>query len=548
MDVSSVIGDYGRFQRGVYLYSLLRGIPLGLHILVSSFFLPNVDHWCARPHGVLQNLTTDEWKVLAIPRQRLIEDGEIVSGFSGCSMRTVLETDHNVTVDTNSTQGCYGWEYGDSFYRSSVVEEWDLVCEDTWLRSLVQSVMMWGMLAGSVACSFIGDKVGRRPPIIASFILTLVTGVIIGIAPSFGVFLVGRAICGFGFGLGQGSTFCLLMEVIGPKQRTTTALAFSMGFAVGVLLLPGFAWVFQEWRHLQLAITAPLIIFLIASWFLPESPRWLVATGRMDEARAVILRAARVNGIHIEDIDASLTQLRKKILQDQSSEDSRCVDLLTTSKIRRYTAILIFASFTTGIGFYGLQLSMTRLGGDPYLNFVIAAGVEFPVGIACYIIIRFFRRRRATLATYWVSGICCVGIFLAGHDMLWLRLSFAMVGKFAASTAFTIIWIFAAEVFPTVLRTVGVGASMMATRVGAAVAPFLVELRSYTVEAVPMTLLACFLLLAGFLVILLPETFRVVLPDTVKETEKLGKQRERESDPASSTVLLKAAKHSEIRV
>lgn len=539
MDVSSVIGDYGPFQRGVFMFCLLRGIPVGLHVLVSSFFLPTVEHWCARPEGLWDNLTVDQWRNTAIPVQKTTKHGEDVSGLNGCSMYAVLQINSSVLlVDRNETHACTKWEYGEAFYKVPVVEEWNLVCGDAWLRSLVQSTMMWGMLVGSAACTAIGDMVGRRPPIIASIALTLTAGIATGLVPSFGLFLACRAVLGFGLGLGQGSSFCLLMEVIGPKQRTTTALAYSVGFAVGLLALPGFAWAFQEWRHLQLAITAPLLIFLVWSWFLPESPRWLVVTGKMKRARAVIMLASKANGIPIEDMDSALSQLRKKILMDKASEHISYLDLVRTAQIRRYTAIFLVGSFTTGIGFYGLQLSVTHLGGDPYVSFLIAAAIEFPVGLACYIVVRFFSRRRAALATYLVSGMCCLGILFTGHHLVWLRLSFAMLGKFTASVVFTLIWIFAAEVFPTVLRTEGVGACMMATRTGAAVAPFLVEMRSYTVEAVPMAILAGVFALAGLLVTFLPETFRVVLPDTVKETEDLRRNRTEDKSDQSTTVVL----------
>ncbi|KAH7943963.1 hypothetical protein HPB52_013818 [Rhipicephalus sanguineus] len=67
MDVTSVIGDYGKFQRNVYLFCLLRGVPNGLHLVIYSFFLPTVEHWCARPDGFAANVTSEQWKSLVLP-------------------------------------------------------------------------------------------------------------------------------------------------------------------------------------------------------------------------------------------------------------------------------------------------------------------------------------------------------------------------------------------------------------------------------------------------------------------------------------------------
>ncbi|KAL3197961.1 hypothetical protein MRX96_053848, partial [Rhipicephalus microplus] len=105
------------------------------------------------------------------------------------------------------------------------------------------------------------------------------------------------------------------MEVIGPQKRTTTAVAFSLGFTLGVVLLPGFAWFLQEWRTLQGVISVPLLAFVIWAWYLPESPRWLIAVGKMSAARKVILKACSDNRVSIHNIDSVLEQLRNKILQ-----------------------------------------------------------------------------------------------------------------------------------------------------------------------------------------------------------------------------------------
>ena len=61
-------------------------------------------------------------------------------------------------------------------------------------------------------------------------------------------------------------------------------------------MLPGFAYLFREWRHLQLVLSAPGILLLVTWWFLPESPRWLLRKGRVDEADQVLRNVAQVNG------------------------------------------------------------------------------------------------------------------------------------------------------------------------------------------------------------------------------------------------------------
>ncbi|XP_042142080.1 organic cation transporter protein-like [Ixodes scapularis] len=526
MDVTSVIGDYGKFQRNIFMFCLLRGFPTGLHLVVYTFFFPAVEHWCAPPDELIGNVTVDQWKAMALPYETGI-GGDI--RYSSCFMFPVKRVGSELVALENTTVACERWEYGESFYRHSLVQEWDLVCARAWTRSLVQSATMAGMLVGTLVCSSLGDRLGRRPLVIVSLALSLLGGLVVSVSPSFLFLLVSRSLVGLGLGLGQASCFCLLMEVVGPRKRTTTAVAFSLGFALGLCALPAFAWVFQDWRQLQVAISLPLVVFLAWSWYLPESPRWLVATGKLKRARRVLLQAGTANGIEIKNVDSIIEQLRWKITeQDHEAEEVNCSDLLRTRKVRRYSIVLVYASMTCGAVFYGLQFSVTSLGGNPYINFLLAAAAEFPVCLLCYCTVRWCRRRLTMLVIFAVGGACSVAIGLlvfAGPELAWLRQCLGIGGKVLASAALTVVWMFAAEVFPTVLRTVGVGACLVGTRVGGALVPFLIELRNYTNEAVPLIILGGFFFLSAILVLLLPETFRVALPDTLHETEGLSKSR-----------------------
>nr|XP_037286204.1 organic cation transporter protein-like [Rhipicephalus microplus] len=530
MDVTSVIGDYGKFQRNVYLFCLLRGIPNGLHLVIYSFFLPTIEYWCARPDSLAVNVTSEQWKSLVLPNSTA--DAYISSlSYGRCRMFDVELVGNSTPVFGNQTVRCNRWEYGQSYYRSSLVQEWDLVCDRAWTRSLVQTATMSGMLVGTLVSS-LGDRLGRRPMVIAGYVASFVGSVCVAVSPWFSLLLFSRGILGLGLGLGQAASFCLLMEVIGPQKRTTAALAFSVGFAIGIIMLPGFAWVLQDWRSLQGAISVPLLVFVLWSWYLPESPRWLIATGKMDEARKVILKACADNKQPIDDIDTVLGQLRKKILQQEQAAEKKasCLDLIRSRRVFLYTCILVYASAASGMIFYGLQLSVTNLGGDPYLTFVIAAVAELPVAVICYAAIRWCRRRWTILAVYGVTGVCAFAVAVLPPVWVVPRQMFAIVGKMLASASLTLIWIYAAEVFPTLYRTVGVSACLIGTRVGSSTAPFLLELRNYLSDSVPMGTLAAVSALSSALMLLLPETLRVTLPDTIRESKQLGNSRKSEKD------------------
>lgn len=540
MDVTSVIGEYGKFQKNVYLFCLLRGAPNGLHLVIYSFFLPAVEYWCARPESIAANVTTEQWKAIVLPNSSHGADSALLRS-SRCRTFDFEISGDGVPIFGNTPVPCQGWEYGQSYYRSSLVQEWDLVCDRAWMRSLVQTATMAGMLIGTVLSS-LGDRLGRRPMVIAGYVCSLVGSVCVAVSPWFSLLLISRGFLGLGLGLGQTASFCLLMEVIGPKKRTTTAVAFSLGFALGIIILPGFAWFLQDWRTLQGAITVPLLVFVIWAWYLPESPRWLIATGKMPAARKAILKACKDNGLQIDDIDSVLAQLRKKILQqeEEAKNKASCLDLVRSRKVFLYTCALVYASAASGMVFYGYQLSVTNLGGDPYLTFVIAAVAELPVAIICYTAIRWCRRKPTMGSVYAITAACALGVSLLAPELVAPRQVFAIVGKMLASGSLTLIWIFAAEVFPTLYRTVGVSACLIGTRIGSSTAPFLLELRTYHTDSLPMGVLTGIACLASLLMFVLPETFRVTLPDTIHESKQLGKTGSPGKQGASDDMMLGA--------
>lgn len=75
---------------------------------------------------------------------------------------------------------------------------------------------------------------------------------------------------------------------------------------------------------------------------------------------------------------------------------------------------------------------------------------------------------------------------LSFADMQIMKTVLAMTGKLGISGAFAIIYVFSAELFPTVVRTIGVGAGSMSARVGGLMAPFIAELVGDKVPGLPL--------------------------------------------------------------
>ena len=156
-----------------------------------------------------------------------------------------------------------------------------------------------GMLSGRLA-----DSHGRRPSAAFACVVTFVGALVMACAPTFGMLLAGRMLTGVGVGCCFHVAPLYLTEISPKALRGKLTSFFDLfinvgilvGYLVGWLLTPvagggsGDSTGNSAWRHmLGLGAVPPLLILLALGW-LPESPRFLVATGNEEAARQVLGR------------------------------------------------------------------------------------------------------------------------------------------------------------------------------------------------------------------------------------------------------------------
>ncbi|CAL1291516.1 unnamed protein product [Larinioides sclopetarius] len=418
-DVTDIIGEYGPWQRLIFILTCLRGTPTAFYNLSTPFFAPKQDVWCAQPP--FSNFSVAEWRNSAIPLE--FHEGELAP--SRCNMYEVLLVNDEAVINKNKTVPCSAWEYDNSFYTNTLTREYDLVCGRDWLISYTQSNYMAGMMCGVFIFGHLADSDTVK-------------------------------------------SWCV-MEVLGPIYRTRPTFAFSFGWAFGLLLLPGMTYLIRDWVYQQLASAAVSSILLSYWIFMPESPRWLMTQGKYEKAEKIMIKAAKRNHLEINNMPVMMKQLKERIERDERKKNHSVIDLFKTANLRKNTIFVYISYFSVAFVFYGLSLGQTNLG-------------EYP----------------------------------------WVRITAAMLGKLCISGAFIILAIHASEIFPTVLRTVGSGTSLMMGRIGAMVAPFVKELGNATHPAVPAIVYGSLSIVAALLIALLPETYNQNLPDTICEAEELG--------------------------
>lgn len=104
----------------------------------------------------------------------------------------------------------------------------------------------------------------------------------------------------------------------------------------------------------------------------------------------------------------------------------------------------------------------------------------------------------------------------ASLDLYYLATILVMMGKFGVTAAFSMVYVYTAELYPTVVRNMGVGVSSMASRLGSILSPYFVYLGAYD-RFLPYILMGSLTILTAILTLFLPESFGVPLPDTIDQ-------------------------------
>lgn len=524
-DITDIVGSHGPWQTKVFILAFLLSFPNAWHALVITFFGPNMDYWCSRTPEY-SNLTVNQWKSFAIP----LKDNNSVKTYSTCNMYNIT----GVALSEGINQpiiSCHSWEYDRSEYVSTIIDEWDLVCENDWLVSMSLSVYMSGYLVSVLVFGQLADRIGRRPVILICILITNIFGVLCAIAPNFLAFTAFRFFVALGVAGGITTAFVLLIEVVGPEQRTYLGIGIQLGWATGYLILSGLAWFIRNWRFLQLAITLPCLLMVSYWWVLPESPRFLLIHRRYQEAVKELKKAMTMNKKDVLTFDFKFEQLCDLVRkQNKGNSSGSCVDLVRTPNLRMKSLNIFFNWFVNSFVYYGLCFFTNDLGGNPFLNFLIAAALEFPSYIFTIFVLKHLGRKKPLMISMIVSGMGCFLSICVPDNMPWLRIMVAMIGKFCITASFAIVYVFTAEIFPTVIRNFGVGLSSTSGRIGSMVAPFVKEIGIATTVHVPLGIFGGVAMLAGGLVYLLPETSNMPIPDTLQEAEELGKHKAKEEE------------------
>ncbi len=258
-----------------------------------------------------------------------------------------------------------------------------------------------------------------------------------------------------------------VQENLSGTWAVVLGIGLSFPWASGFSTLPVVAYFVPEWSWLQLTISLPMILFIPCCALLYESPRWLLAKGKLKEAKKVLEYAAKLNGRKWPEG----LELRKTT--EESAPSAGFADLFRTPNMRKKTLIQWFLWFSTAFIYYGLSLNTgTLIPGNFHVNFAVGGLIEFPSYLATIVVLLFLGRRLPLTAMFLLAGFSFLAVALIPERSTTALLAVASMAKMGVTAAFAVVYLYGAELFPTVLRQTGIGSSSMCARVGTIIAPF----------------------------------------------------------------------------
>ncbi|KAI3963228.1 hypothetical protein MKX01_030358 [Papaver californicum] len=358
--------------------------------------------------------------------------------------------------------------------------EWiGLICGDKYKVGLVQSSFFAGCMVGAGVFGHLSDSfLGRKGSLIVVCVINSIFGCLTALSPN-SIYTLLRFLTGFstdGVGL---CAFILSTEPI-------------------------------SWRALYIASSIPSILCLLfVIPFVSESPRWYLVRGKIESAMKIMKDIAKGNGKQLPD-DVSLQLDDDNSENSSSSEVESCneesnavsgslVDVVKLPITRVRLILTVAINFMCSVVYYGLSLNVANLDTNLYVNVLLNAVAEMPAFTLTANLLDKYGRKPLAMGTMWFSGA------------FFVRMVYGILGIFGMAGAYNLLFIYTAELFPTVVRNAALGCATQASQMGAILAPLVVVMGG----GLPFVVFGICGIFGGLLVFYLPETLNQPLYDTI---------------------------------
>lgn len=349
------------------------------------------------------------------------------------------------------------------------------IAGDPGMQGLAMSIALAGCLIGALTAGMLADKLGRKPLLLLSALIFVLTAYGTGAFSNFHLFLLARFCGGIAIGIASGLSPMYIAEVAPTRIRGKLVSLNQLTIVIGILAAQIVNWllvsddtawnVAMAWRWMFWAAAFPALAFLVLAAFIPESPRWLAMTGQRERALETL---ARIGGNDYARNELSTLQTDMQRKQTQGG-----LSLLFSKPYRRVLTLgIIVAMFQqwcgTNVIFNYAQEIFQSAGYDvdnTFINIVVTgiANLVFTF-VAIYTVDRLGRRALMLLGAGGLAGIylilgTCYYFEVSGIFMVVLVV--AAIACYAMTLG-PVTWVLLSEIFPNKVRGVAVATGTFA--------------------------------------------------------------------------------------
>lgn len=382
---------------------------------------------------------------------------------------------------------------------------------------LIGSSALIGLFLGSLVLGWVSDYVGRQKIFVFSFIIITVASILQFFAESPTELVLYRILIGIGLGGDYSVGHTMLAEFSPRKHRGVLLGSFSVIWTFGYVaanLIGIFAIETSPdaWKWMLASSAIPAVIILILRMGTPESPRWLISKGRIDEAREIVKKYVGPN----------------IVLDDESPVQSKGgFSTLFSKEIRKRTAFNCIFFVCLVIPYFAIYTFLPNIldaigmsegfGTDLLLNGLLIVGAVLGIWFTVK-----YSRRGFLISSFIVLIItlALLSILPSGATILMI-LSFAIFTLIMSAVS-NLVGVFPAESFPTEIRSSGVGLATAASRLGSAIGTFLlpIGIASIGIQYTMLCLTAVLVIGAIVSIAWAPETKSLTLSEASNKGNK----------------------------
>jgi len=379
-----------------------------------------------------------------------------------------------------------------SFLIPVLQTEWNLT--DT-QQSVLGSSTFVGFFIGCLLSGQVADRVGRRKPLLYGVFFNFFFGLISGFAQNFQSLAILRLLFGISVGIISPLSATYISEVTPMKIRGRVLVFTGAFFTIGEMITCLIAVIFLDtfssgnWRALVMWSALPgIFTFLLVYFFLEESPRYLLVFQKYDEAfrhiNNIIKRNNKSNcqALSQEEKDDLRRWADKQASFQQNKTSANPKDLFREGR-NKITPFLWVMWYVLSCVYYGNIFILPTILRDMNLDNKAASSTEFldvffsvlselPSSFISYYIIEvhFLGRKNSLIITFAFTSIAC---FIAFGSIGSSFLVFATLARFFLNMAFSIIYPFTTEIYPTTIRATGLGIASSFSRIGGMTMPWI---------------------------------------------------------------------------